>query len=69
MRRGHNSMEAGELNAKAIIASALIQSREIDITVHLKSPGDPWTKYDGLLLLHLLTNLIYQAIASDSVPA
>lgn len=62
-------MQAEELNAKALIAAALIQIREIDVTVHVKTPGDSWTKYDGLLRLHLLTNLIYQAISSDSIPA
>jgi hypothetical protein len=56
-------MQAEELNAKAIIAAALIGSREIDVTVHVKTPGDAWTKYDGLRRLHLLTNLIYDAIS------
>ena len=62
-------MQPEELSAKAIIAAALIQSREIDVTVHVKTPGDPWTKYDGLRRLNLLTNLIYEAISSRSEPA
>jgi hypothetical protein len=62
-------MQAEELNAKAIIAAALIQSREVDVTVQVKVPGDRWTHYDGLRRLHLLTNLIYEAITSASEPA
>ena len=62
-------MQAEELNAKAIIAAALIQSREIDVTIHLKTPGDPWTKYEGMRRLQLLTNLVYEAISSAPVPA
>jgi hypothetical protein len=34
------------------------------VTVHVDEPGDPWTDYDGLRRLHLLTNLIYDAISS-----
>jgi hypothetical protein len=62
-------MQAEELNAKAIIAAALIQSREIDVTIQVKTPGDPWTKYDGLRRLQVLTNLIYEAISSAPTPA
>ena len=57
-------MQTEELNAKAIIAAALIQTREVDVTVQVKAPGDSWTNYDGLRRLHLLTNLIYDAIAA-----
>jgi hypothetical protein len=57
-------MQTEEINAKAIIAAALIQTREVDVTVQVSAPGDSWTKYDGLRRLHLLTNLIYDAIAA-----
>ncbi len=59
-------MPPEEINAKAIIAAALIQTREIDVTVQVDEPGDEWTEYAGLRRLHLLTNLIYDAIASPS---
>jgi hypothetical protein len=58
------AMPPEELNAKAIIAAALIQSREVVVTVQVKDAADPWTKYDGLRRLHMLTNLIYEAISS-----
>jgi hypothetical protein len=57
-------MPPEELSAKAVIAAALIQTREVDVTVHVDEPGDSWTEYDGLRRLHLLTNLIYDAISS-----
>jgi hypothetical protein len=57
-------MPPEELSAKAVIAAALIQIREVDVTVQVDDPGDPWTEYDGLRRLHLLTNLIYDAISS-----
>lgn len=59
-------MQSDELNAKAIIAAALIQTREIDVTLQVEESADPWTIYDSLRRLHLLTNLIYDAISSPS---
>ena len=53
-----------EIHAKAIIAAALIQTREVDVTVQVDEPGDEWTEYAGLRRLHLLTNLIYDVISS-----
>ena len=57
-------MQADELNAKAIIAAALIQTRQVDVTVHVKDPTEPWTKQEGMQRLRQLTNLIYDAISS-----
>jgi hypothetical protein len=57
-------MPPEEIYAKAIIAAALIQTREVDVTVQVDEPGDEWTEYAGMRRLHLLTNLIYDAIAS-----
>ena len=53
-----------EIQAKAIIAAALIQTREVNVTVQVDEPGDEWTEYAGLRRLHLLTNLIYDAISA-----
>ena len=55
-------MDPNELNAKAMIAAALIQTREVDVTVQVKDAADPWTTYAGLRRLQLLTNLIYDAV-------
>jgi hypothetical protein len=57
-------MAPEEIHAKAVIAAALIHTREIDVTVQVDEPGDEWTEYAGLRRLHLLTNLIYDAISS-----
>ena len=57
-------MPTEEIHAKAVIAAALIQTREVDVTVHVDEPGDEWSEYAGLRRLHLLTNLIYDAISS-----
>lgn len=53
-----------ELNAKAIIAAALIQSREVDVTVQETDAHDSWSHHQGLRRLHLLTNLVYDAISA-----
>ena len=57
-------MQADELNAKAIIAAALIQTRQVDVTLQVKDEAEPWTKQEGMRRLHVLTNLIYDAISS-----
>jgi hypothetical protein len=57
-------MQADELNAKAVIAAALIQTRQVDVTLQVKDATEPWTKYEGMRRLHQLTNLIYDAISS-----
>ena len=62
--RIHTLMPPEEVYAKAMIAAALIQTREVDVTVQVDEPGDEWTEYAGMRRLHLLTNLIYDAIAS-----
>jgi hypothetical protein len=57
-------MQPDELNAKAIIAASLIQTRQVDVTVQVKDPTAPWTQHEGMRRLNLLTNLIYDAISS-----
>ena len=57
-------MPPEEIHAKAVIAAALIQTREVNVTVQVDEPGDDWSEYAGLRRLHLLTNLIYDAISS-----
>ena len=67
-------MPPEEIHAKAVIAAALIQTREVDVTVHVDEPVrlpastraacDEWSEYAGLRRLHLLTNLVYDAISS-----
>ena len=59
------TMQSDELNAKAIIAAALIQTRQVDVTVQVKDPTEPWTKYEGMRRLNQLTTLIYDAISSQ----
>ena len=61
-------MDPDELNAKAMIAAALIQTREVNVTVQVRDTADPWTAYDGLRRLQLLTNLIYDAITDRPLP-
>ena len=58
-------MQADELNAKAIIAAALIQTRQVDVTVQVKDSTEPWTKHEGMRRLNQLTNLIYDAISES----
>ena len=38
-------MPPEEIHAKAIIAAALIQTREVDVTVQVDEPGDEWTEF------------------------
>jgi len=57
-----------EVHAKAIIAAALIQSREVDVTVDINDTGEEsWSHHGGLRRLHVLTNLVYAAIASPTL--
>ena len=57
-------MQADELNPKPIIAAALIQTRQVDVTLQVKDPTEPWTRYEGMRRLNPITNLIYDAISS-----
>ena len=58
-------MPPEELNAKAIIAAALIQTREVDVTLQDIDAHDSWSHHEGLRRLHKLTNLVYDAISTD----
>jgi hypothetical protein len=58
------TMPPEELQAKAIIAAALIQSREVDVTVQALDGEGAWSHHVGLRRLHLLTNLVFDAISS-----
>ena len=61
-------MEPHELNAKAMIAAALIQIREVDVTLQDTDAHDSWSHHEGLRRLHLLTNLVYDEISSERRP-
>ena len=54
------------VNARTLTPDQLPDGvRQVDVTVHVKDPTEPWTKHEGMRRLNQLTNLIYDAISSS----
>lgn len=60
-------MNSDELNAKALIAAALIQSRTIDISPFSRETTN-WTAVSSLVELNRYTQMIYDAVKGVPPP-
>jgi hypothetical protein len=59
----HN-MSAEEIQAKAVIAAALIQGGHVGENLATVSLNAPWVESDQLMRLHQLTQRVYDAITA-----
>jgi hypothetical protein len=59
------AMPPEEINAKALIAAALIQSGHIGESFSNVTLNAPWVESEQLMRLHMLTQRVYDAITSQ----
>jgi hypothetical protein len=57
--------ESDELQAKAIIAAAIIQAQIVGLNYNEQDVRKPWVDNEALIRLNKLTHRVYEAIASS----
>jgi hypothetical protein len=57
--------ESEELQAKAIIAAAIIQAQVVGLTYNEQDVRKPWVDNEALIRLNKLTHRVYEAILSS----